>query len=370
MSTDATPSPARPLVAFDEAGNTGQALLDPAQPVFVLASVRVGEDEARALLAPLVPRGAREAKFAGRRGREFESAVLHLLDADVIDDAHVKFTVYHKRFMVTTKIVDMLVETLLHERGYDLYANAENLALANLLHACVPAFCGAEAFDDLQRRFVAMVREKGPATVAAFYEQVCALRAANREPSFDFALGTLEHTQQVVDRAVREGEVVALDPAIPAFVDLAGQWTAEVGGPFDLAHDPSKPMRHQQGQLELLMTEAEPPRDFARNGPPTMLPLRATGIRFVASHDLPQIQLADVIAGAVARTMRTLALGLPDTFAEAMLGTRLGQLSYVPVWPSMAVTPDELGAAHRSGSAGVDYVTGLAARERERRAGR
>jgi hypothetical protein len=178
----------RPLVAFDEAGNTGQALLDPAQPVFALASVHVAEDRARALVAPLVPKGGREAKFAGRRGAAWEDAVVTVLDSDVITNTHVKISVYHKSFMVTTKIVDLLVEFLLHRMGFDLYADAGNLALANLLHSCVPAFCGREESIELQRRFIEMVRRKSSKSIDAFYSQVGRLRRRNKNKGFDETL--------------------------------------------------------------------------------------------------------------------------------------------------------------------------------------
>jgi len=357
----------RPLVAFDEAGNTGQALLDPQQPVFVLASVHVSEGRAQELIAPLVPKGAREAKFSGRRGTLWERAVLALFDEPEITNAQVKLSVYHKSFLATTKIVDLLIEQLLHQSGFDLYENAGNLALANVLHLCTPAFCGVAPFEELQRRFVEMVREKAPETIRAFYRQVARLRKLNTEDDFDDKLGLLAATAAIAHDAFPAGDITAIDPALPAFVDLAGQWTAELGCPFDVAHDPSKPMSREQESVELLMTEAEPPRNFARNGPPTMLPLRATGIRFVESHSLPQIQLADIVAGAAARVMRGRARGKLDDFAQRIIATRFGQLGYVPIWPTAAVTPAELGADKRSGSDGLKYTMELRERESRRR---
>src|SRR6267142_2013884 len=40
---------ANPKVAFDEAGNTGQNLLDPSQPIFVLSSVSLSDSDAAAI---------------------------------------------------------------------------------------------------------------------------------------------------------------------------------------------------------------------------------------------------------------------------------------------------------------------------------
>lgn len=361
---------ARPIVAFDEAGNTGQALLDPDQPVFILASVHVDEARARELVTPLIPRGSNEAKFTGRRGALWESAVLTLFDEPDITNTHVKLSVYHKSFLVTTKMVDLLVEPLLYRRGIDLYHNAGHLAMANVLHGCTPAFCGTAHFEELQRRFVSMIRNTSPQTIRAFYRQVATVRLRNTEADFDPNLGLLAVTEQIADEILPARDTTALDPAIPAFVDLAGQWTAELGCPFDVAHDSSKSMKREQDAIELLMTEAEPPRDFARNGPPTMLPLRATGLRFVESHTLPQIQLADIVAGAASRIMRGRARGQLDAFATRLTRTRLGELSFVPIWPTAAVTPAELGADKRSGSEGLRYTIELAARERKRRGSR
>lgn len=57
-----------PVVAFDEAGNTGQNFLDAAQPVFVLASVHMSSERATAFTSAAMPPGATEAKFSTMRG--------------------------------------------------------------------------------------------------------------------------------------------------------------------------------------------------------------------------------------------------------------------------------------------------------------
>ena len=49
-----------PTVFFDEAGNTGAALTDTAQPVFVLASTNLTNEEAEKLLALVRTAQARE----------------------------------------------------------------------------------------------------------------------------------------------------------------------------------------------------------------------------------------------------------------------------------------------------------------------
>jgi len=69
-----------PIVAFDETGNTGDNLLDPDQPVFVLASVQLpDEDTVRVLGDP-----AGEIKFAKlKRSRVGERRILSILNSSL-----------------------------------------------------------------------------------------------------------------------------------------------------------------------------------------------------------------------------------------------------------------------------------------------
>lgn len=351
-----------PVVAFDETGNTGQNLLDPAQPVFVLASVHMDVERARALAAAAAPPGAAEAKFSVlRTSNAGRKRVLALLRDEGLSRAEVRLCVYHKAFMVTTKIVDTLVETWHHRHGVDLYANAAHLGLANLLHTVVPVFCGHAAFAEWQARFVAMVRAKSPATVEAFYSQTQALRERNTDPDLDVFIMMLGLTREVVDEAVRTDDRVALDPAVPALVQLAAEWSAALAGPFDLVHDVSKPIATAREGLERLMALNELPCLFNHIRISYAFPVQAPGIRFGDSRDIPQLQVADLVAGAAATLFRARARREQDAFAESILQTQLPGLITNAVWPDTAVSPDELDADLRPGSAELDFIVDLAA---------
>lgn len=362
---------APPLVAFDETGNTGQHLLDPAQPVFVLASVHVDDATAEQLASTLRSTQMPEAKFITLKGSSpGRKRILEFLREPLIGNAaHVKAALYHKSFMVTTKIVDILMETLAHEMDFDLYQDGANLALANLLHTVTPEFCGAAAFAELQRGFIAMCKGKSQETVEAFYEQVAELRRLNCHAPFDETLGTLAATRAIVDRAIDEKERVLLDPAVPAFFDLTAQWTAELNVPFTIAHDESKPLAHERERLELLMTTAEQGRVLAGPGPKRKLPLLATGLTFADSKRVPQVQLADVIAGALATLYRAVASNRFDDFVTALRDdTLLQEITGEPFWPTRALSSAEFGTGRSSEA--LEIVMAISDRERARRAKR
>lgn len=70
-------------VAFDEAGNSGENLLDPEQPVFVLAAVCLEESEADSICSTALGCGqATELKFAALRRRpRGQQTILEIFDA-------------------------------------------------------------------------------------------------------------------------------------------------------------------------------------------------------------------------------------------------------------------------------------------------
>lgn len=109
-------------IAFDESGNTGADLLNTDQSVFVLASVCY--TEANQLLDLVFTPQSREAKFKRlKKSRAGERRVISFLQSEFVTAERVKINVFHKRYMVVTKIVDILIETIAHRDGIDLLAH-------------------------------------------------------------------------------------------------------------------------------------------------------------------------------------------------------------------------------------------------------
>jgi hypothetical protein len=212
-----------PIVAFDESGNTGQNLLDSTQPVFVLASVHFSDTQAGELVKLFSPRPEHELHFKNLKRRESgRYKILSFLRSALISSETVKLNVFHKSFMVTTKIVDMLVEPLLAQGGVDLYKRGANLAMANVLHTATPVLCGQELFQTFQDCFVQMIRQRDRGTVETFYNSIVNLRAANTHDRFHSLLDTLIATQNILAPVLRQVTDTELDPAIPSLVSPSG----------------------------------------------------------------------------------------------------------------------------------------------------
>ncbi|MDK1383680.1 hypothetical protein QN078_25360, partial [Ralstonia nicotianae] len=166
-------------IYVDEHGNTGERLLDPVQPIFSLASNDYTDDEAKRLATGLLSQGAPEAKFktlkktpAGRdRLKRF------LTDSAVTSD-HIAVFLIHKRYMVFAKLVDILMETALHAKGFDLYKRGANLATTNFLYYCTPAFCRAAEIDAVLESFVEVIRHRDKKNIIKYITAGHALLAS------------------------------------------------------------------------------------------------------------------------------------------------------------------------------------------------
>lgn len=108
-------------VGFDESGNTGPNLLDPEQPLYVLAAVQLDEDDAKEIVAAHLGQ-ARELRYGQLVKRPFgRRKILEVLNDGRLTAENARVTPVHKEFMVAAKLFDQLMEPSMYERGYDVY---------------------------------------------------------------------------------------------------------------------------------------------------------------------------------------------------------------------------------------------------------
>jgi hypothetical protein len=334
-----------PEVGFDESGNTGPDLLNEDQPVFVLASIGLDENQAAALLGQ--PRNGEHHSVNLRQSRLGQRRILDLIDRPELEPGTVKIAVMHKRFMVTGKFVDLIVEPLAAQAGIDLYRQGHHVALSNLLHMTWPAFdaVGAQA---LAERFIAWART--PCVKTATSLSAAIERMSGHSPDGFAELLRAGAAMLLEDPTAfaGAGDVNDLDPAGPSLVGLLQEWSALLG-PFNIVHDDSVEVRRWVPHIVRLSDAAQPPMEVQMwNGQSVRYPLQVGLVGLHDSARSAQIQLADLLAGAAASgfgSFVTRPRPKQRVFARAVAGSRL--LEWVigsSVWPSRDVTPAALGA--------------------------
>ena len=353
-------------IAFDESGNTGADLLNPQQPVFSLASVAISRVEADELLDTIRTPQTKELKYSRlKRNSAGRGRILSLLSSSKLTKKNARMTFFHKRFMVVTKVVDILVETLAHEDGIDLYKDGANIALSHLHFYCMPAFCGEGRTKTFLRRFVDMIRRRTPETIQQFYRAARALYEHSSDREYAESLAPILLSERMIPFILANNDKNSLDPAIPAFVQHCAFWGEHFGTEFDLVHDDSKPIFQEKKMLEDLMSRGEEEQMIGYDRRKFIFPLRAKGIHFGRSEHDPRLQVADLLASAGAHWMSGFVSPSGDQdFLLQMKSSDIARFALDAVWPTPDISPKELGTQYEGGVNAAEAMAEFLAKHR------
>ncbi len=336
----------RPTIYCDEAGNTGAHLLDPEQPVFALASVDFSREEAQHLLAHIYTHQTKEAKFSSLRKNAAGIRRLEKFFQDpLLQPNRIKTSFFVKRFMVVTKIMDLLLEELAHRTDFNFYERGQNIALSNLTFFCTPVFCSKQGFETFLDRFVRMVRSPERSNIKAFYDSVRALIAESKNAEFrKVPLELIAFTEGFIESVLEHNDYSTLDPAVPAFFTQAATWGTVYRNGFDVIHDASKPIASHKGFFERVSSIKIPEEVVGFDRRTFELPLKMRSLTFGTSEAYPELQVADLIASGGAAIGGTFTGKATNPTLEALLkAADLARFSVNMLWPSLAVSPTELG---------------------------
>ena len=341
----------------DESGNTGLDLLSEEQPVFAIASTNLDADTCLRLVRPLLRQGQIEAKYAKLKGSAAgQKALLEFFSAPEITNETVKFLAADKDYYIITHLVDKLIEPPLHEFGHDLYENDAHVGLVNVWY-----FAGHTIFlhghwKKVKAAFVRAMRERSSAAFRAF-DIALGHAAAHAEPeNKDFVTGLLLARGRLAQFIGGLG-AGAFDPANDMFINLINKWMAVHPGQLEVIHDRSKPLKRNEVFLRSLMRPAAA-RMIGYGKRKAELPLRVSTFEFADSKDHPQLQFADIVAGAVVDCLLAWSNKRPESdYHERMGLTRLAHLDIDGMLPSI----ENIAAGNPSGPGEANLVDGAVA---------
>jgi hypothetical protein len=296
-------------IGFDESGNSGQNLLDPVQPVYVLASVNIEESEAHRLIGELKEESvSAELKFAqlrtGKRGRELIDELLHV----EMVRANSRAVPVSKEWMIAGKLVDTLIEPGVGDPG-GFYASGVHRRIADAFYAQGSAEVGLESWRELQRSFVAAIRSpKNQAKTSELADAIRSAKIGAGESAIGILLEMVPEDPRVLSEMIPDGPD-ELDPALGGLVEQLHHWSQRLEEPFRVVHDDSGVVERWRKLLERL-SDSEVERTVLEVGEAKFVfPLMAPEISVVDSEHSATVQIADVIAGAVCWCLRERVLG-------------------------------------------------------------
>lgn len=158
---------------FDEAGYTGSDLTNVDQPFFSLGSVKYTDDEIQQIKNDLSLNDATELHFKKLyKSSKGQQRIHSLLSHHLVDKEHIKIGIAEKRYCIYAQIVDVLIETMAHSIGENIYANRGNLIMANLLYTFAINHSNQPLVKAFEKAFVYMIREQDDASITGFIKKL------------------------------------------------------------------------------------------------------------------------------------------------------------------------------------------------------
>ncbi len=332
-------------IFVDESGYTGFDLLNADQPAFALASLQFSEEESRELRHRFFGAvGSAELKHSRLRRRPNRQAlVVDFLEHLSENSSAFKIAAVHKRFALVCKMVDLLVEPSMRKHGYDAYQDGANLALANITFYIVKSLSPAGFWDHLLSTFQHFVCNPTHETARDLYD---VLDDVSAPPPL---VSVLQYYKLAI-RDLGPGVLSTLscdclDVALTCALNLMACWRAATTSRLELIHDASSKMAEQRDLWEATMDPTLQPVTVGYDRRTMRYPIAVHRTMLESSQQWAGLQLADVVAGAVAHALRhrTPEKGARDAYAERIISIIDRWSVPVIVWPELKVTPEELG---------------------------
>lgn len=162
----------------------------------------------------------------------------------LMDHYHVLPSFANKRYCIYAYIVNILVETMCHINGINLYEGAKNLILANGLHCFAILHPNKDLVTEFENNFVGMVRNPSIESVANFYRTTDKLRydVDTREEFFKM-LSEIPPTMQYIKDALSNNKFY-IDLTLPLFSESIQEWYKRTKEKENVLFDSSEPFLH------------------------------------------------------------------------------------------------------------------------------
>ena len=345
------------MIFFDEAGNTGDNLLDPDQPAFTLLSHDFSKEETSEILQPLLVRvKSDELHFAKLRKRKSNLKVFEeVFNSDMIESDRIFYYTSDKFFISSIHLIDRLLEFITNKAGEDLYKNGTNISSANMLHILGTSVCDPEEYRKACIDFSNWTKEKTKISANVFFRQL--RKAANtcREDMrelFDLLLFTENHIDEITEGF---SDKYTLDPTLSMFRTSCDFWAKKYEKLHLVYIDNSKPLAFFEDMLNFHKIIDDKTVGYGKNKYNSKL--KVGDIIPVDSKDYVQIQLADIFVSGINHHVKSLITGQKDELSHIISESKLFNLnSRNAMWPTTNVTPESLGMQNASeGINPLDY---------------
>lgn len=330
---------------FDESGFTGYNLLDPKQPVFVIASTDIEPSEAEDILKNCFPHyNGNEFKFSNIWKSKNKQGLIDF-GRQIEGFGDRTFTwINDKKFTVLTKMVDHLIEPYVTNDGYDFYADGFCWKYTNYIHFGITQFAPPELLETLVKDYQEFSRCPSSESLQKLQHklEVLANNISEEEPYKIFieqmAIGAaLFEKFHHIDVFKSTNEI-----HVSAMIATVCHWRKRHTENFKAVHDESANFFRHIDLWEKI-TNQNVPKQLHRGGDGNYVefPLRVTSTTPLNSKDNYSIQFCDILAGLVAKHFNPNKTLEDRKFLDGVIEAGMGSIIFNGVRPSL-IFPDHI----------------------------
>lgn len=322
-------------VFFDESGQTGTQLLDPDQPHFTLGSTNIPEDHAAKIIQECFPGFVgKELKarsiFRRQNGRRKFLGFAKEVAANSSRFCGAKID---KRFSVVCKIVDNLVEPILHDAGYDFYADNYAARFANMAYFAFSEIMDRTMADSLIESYNSFARKpttEALSTLQQIFEMASRSPADGSEQFLSLMAAGAAHFEVFHDLSDFND---TNELHVTAVLQCMGFWQEQHNGAFDVIHDESTHFFKRSSSWQIMTNPSASPTRMHVGEKTLQLPIKVHSTTPSKSHECPSLQLCDLIAGFISYSSSPTLTDEDKNFVGEAIDHGMGSLSIFPVEP-------------------------------------
>jgi len=308
------------IIAFDEAGNTGENLLDSQQKIYSLASVLYNESETNQLLSIFTTK-SNEIHFVNLR-RRYKEQLIEFLNHDLIDNTKVKYSISDKNFELIARLVDYLIEPVFYDNGINMYKDNMHINTCIMLYGLSKTEKIGVKINNLLFLFQKMIRTKLKSDIKNFYDFA---KSIQKEHKNDSLIDSINESQNQILSIIESINKYSIDPALPALLSLSNLWYYELKKGFNVIHDNSKQIDYWKELIAFfsnkdLVDEKELSGMFGRS---IKFPFQINQLELADSKSIRQIQVADVIASSLSYAFNKIAKNELDDLSSQILESKI-----------------------------------------------
>jgi hypothetical protein len=286
-------------IYIDEAGNTGQDLLNEDQKAFVLASNNFSNEQLLELSKAL-PKSD-ELHFVALKGsRNGRESLLKFLNHPLISEENIQCFAAHKEFVASIHIVDRLIEPVMYDVGIDIYRYAENINMSNVIfYFGKSGIWNSELFDTMLTSFMQMMRKKTSETIETFYSD--AENLLRTIPSSDKTLMKLVmESRNQITSILESIDKFSLDVTLSGFYVICDLWHKRTGKRLRVFQDDSKQISHFREYIDFTVKIPMDKQEIGFDSRKMTFPSQIEELQMVSSENILGVQISDLIASSIA----------------------------------------------------------------------